>query len=118
MAEIGTATVKITPVIDEDALAKVDTAVREAVADALRKVADTLTAKPTGAVAVAEPRFYAVHELEGWGVADRETPEEWAYWSEDSVAESDVNRVAADLNEDPSKRDYWTWTTYGRGADF
>lgn len=113
MAEIGTATVKITPVIDEDALAQVDAAVREAVADALRKVADSLVATPNEVE--PEPRFYAVHALEGWAVADREVPEEWAFWSEDASTESDVKRVAADLNEDPSNRDYWTWTTYGRG---
>lgn len=112
MAEIGTATVKITPVIDEDALSQVDTAVREAVADALRKVADSLVAKPTGKAVEPEQRYY-VEKINGiWGVRDREREGEWAAWDRFDDAEGDARTGARDLNAG-ADRDLYEWSAPG-----
>ncbi len=111
MADIGTVTIQVTPVIPEDLQEQVEAQVREAVADVLRRVADGLTAKPTSAAA-NQPRYYAVVRQGVAGILDREMPHEWAPYDDeddfDIAAEG-----AADLNRG-DERGFWEWEPLSR----
>lgn len=113
MAEIGTATVKITPVVDEDALSQIDTAVREAIADALRKVADNLGARPAAA---AEPtpsaeRFnlYCEPNGLGWAILDKDNPAIQARYYSDAFDLDDVLSDLSKLRHGESETSYYEW---------
>lgn len=113
MAEIGTATVKITPVVDEDALSQIDASIREAVADALRKVADSLVAKPAAA---AEPtpnaeRFNLYYEPNGlgWAILDKDNPAIQARYYSDAFGLDDVLSDLSELRCGESETSSYEW---------
>ncbi len=111
MAEIGSVTIQVTPVIPEDLQEQVEAQVREAVADVLRRVADSLTAKPAAA-AVDQSRYY-VEKINGiWGVRDREVPNDWVAWGDDGDGRRDAEQSADDLNAGAG-RDYLAWSEPG-----
>lgn len=90
MTEIGTATIKINPVIDIEGL---DASIRAAVAQALRKMADEMD---TPAAAEPAPRFTYVQIGGNEGILDSKQPGKW----------SDYGAIARDPVTAKSDRKY------------
>ncbi len=108
MAATSTVTVEVAPKVDAEAI---DNLVREAVADALRRLADSMTertgANPTPAPA-DEPRYRAVVIQGVAGIVDREMPASWAAYVDETDFDLAVEG-AVDLNNGDD-RDLWEWT--------
>lgn len=105
MATIGTVTVNVVPKVDAEAI---DAIVREAVADALRRLADSLTAKPATAPD-DEPRYQAVIIQGVAGIVDWAMPTQWAAFDDETDYELAIEG-AVDLNNGDD-RSRWVWST-------
>lgn len=113
MAATSSVTIDVIPKIDAEAI---DTIVREAVADALRRLADSMTertgANPTPAAA-DEPRFQYIQVAGREGIIDTHRPGRWSDYGVINAApelaaldEKYVRREAEDYNRQAKTPDW------------